>query len=75
MNARFEVIRSTELILAALPSVREAWDQEHLEIAENTIQALLDHVAKIHTLPALVRRLRKLETRAMALDAREAGES
>lgn len=75
MNARRDIVGSTELILAALPSVRESWEQQHIEIAEGTIQALLDNIAKLQTLPATARRLKQLEQRAMALDAQEAGET
>lgn len=74
-TARHEIVKSTEAILAALPSVTEAWEQEHVEIAENTIQALLDSVAGLQTKTATTRRIRQIEKRAMILDAKTAGDN
>jgi hypothetical protein len=74
-TARHEIVKSTEYILAALPTVTEAWEQAHVEIAENTIQALLDNVAGLQTNTATVRRVRQIAKRAMVLDAKTAGDN
>jgi hypothetical protein len=73
--SREQIRRSTENVLAALPAVREAWDQEDCEIAENTIQALLDQICGLQGLKASARRLVQIEKRALARDAKRAGDN
>lgn len=73
-TAVHEIVKSTEVILASLPPEIESWDVDHKEIAEQTIQALLDSICALHTKTATVRRLRQIEKRALIVDAKEAGE-
>jgi hypothetical protein len=72
--SREQIRRSTENILAALPSVTEAWEQQHVEIAENTIQALLDLTCGLQGLKGAARRIQQIEKKALVADAKEAGE-